>query len=227
MLFSRLLLFTFFQGLLALLLHSWIESVKYWILTATLTNLVSILLLTLLLRKENTKYLSLFRFNASQWKKDMLLFFGLALLTIPLVFIPSYYLNILFYGGSDYYAELMFQSVSKPLTYFLLVAFPISIAFAELATYFGYLMPRIKAQWKSPVVAVMLPALCLSIQHCTLPLVFELNFILFRGLVYLPFALIIGLSIYKRPSLLTYFAVFHGLLDAMTVVMLLNANSHL
>ena len=225
MLFSRLLLFAFFQGLIALLLHSWTESEKYWILNATLTNIVSIILLNILLRKERTKYLSLFQLNGSQWKKDLLLFSGLALITIPIVIIPSYYLNIIFYGSSNYYAEVMFQSISKPLTYFLLIAFPASIAFAELATYFGYIMPRLKTHLKSPILIVLIPALFLSIQHCTLPLVFELNFILFRGLVYLPFAIIIGVSIYKRPSLLIYFAFFHGLLDAMTVMMLLNSTN--
>lgn len=222
LLFSRLLLFAFFQGLIAWLIHSWNESEKYWILIATLTNIISIILLNILLRKERTKYLSLFQFN-SNWKKDLMLFSGLAIISLPLVIIPSYYLNIIFYGSSNYYTEVMFQSISKPLTYFLLIAFPVSIAFAELATYFGYIMPRIKTYLKSPILIVLIPVLFLSIQHCTLPLVFELNFILFRGLVYLPFAIIIGVSIYKKPSLLVYFAIFHGILDAMTVMMLLNA----
>jgi hypothetical protein len=124
---------------------------------------------------------------------------------------------------ANYYAEVMFQPISKPLIYFLLIAFPVSIAFAELATYFGYIMSRLKTNLKSPLLIVLIPAFFLSIQHGTLPLVFELNFIVFRGLVYLPFAIIIGVSIYKRPSLLIYFAIFHGLLDAMTVLMLLNS----
>jgi membrane protease YdiL (CAAX protease family) len=141
------------------------------------------------------------------------------------VLIPGYYLNILFYGNSDYYAGVMFQPVSRTLTWILLIAFPVSIAFAELATYFGYIMPRLKTSLKPRLLSVLIPALFLSLQHCTLPLVPELNFILYRGLVYLPFAVVIGISVYKRPSLLFYFAVFHGLLDAMTVIMLLNSTS--
>jgi hypothetical protein len=106
----------------------------------------------------------------------------------------------------------MFQPVSKTLAYFLLLSFPVSIAFAELATYFGYIMPRLETKLKSKILTVLIPAFFLSIQHCTLPLVFEIKFILYRGLVFLPFAFIIGISVFKKPSLLIYFVVFHGLM---------------
>ena len=71
MLFSRLLLFVFFQAGIALVLHSWAQSQKYWLLTATLTNVVSIVLLVALLKREGVKYLSLFRFNKNLFKKDL------------------------------------------------------------------------------------------------------------------------------------------------------------
>jgi hypothetical protein len=222
---SRTILFAAFQGLIALAFLSWSEAEKYWILTVTLTNIVSIVVLKVLLQREGIKFLSLFAFDTKRLKKDLLIFLGLAVITIPMVLLPNYFLNNLFYGSSNQYAEIMFQPIPQILIYFLLLAFPITIAFAELATYFGYAMQRLKASLKSKVLVVLIPALFLSFQHCTLPLVFQLDFILYRGLVFLPFALVIGLSLYKRPSLLPYFAIFHGFLDAMTVVMLLNQNS--
>jgi hypothetical protein len=42
---SRLGLFLIFQALIALLASSWETSEHYWLLTATLTNIVSIILL--------------------------------------------------------------------------------------------------------------------------------------------------------------------------------------
>jgi hypothetical protein len=85
LLFSRLFLFAFFQSMIALLLNSWTESEKYWLLTATLTNIVSIIILAILFRREGTKYLSIFRFSKSGRKKDMLIFLALIVLSIPLV----------------------------------------------------------------------------------------------------------------------------------------------
>jgi uncharacterized membrane protein len=56
-LFSRLLLFAIFQSVIALLFNSWVESEKYWLLAASLTNLVSIILLIVLFKREGIKYL--------------------------------------------------------------------------------------------------------------------------------------------------------------------------
>ncbi len=65
------------------------------------------------------------------------------------------------------------------------------------------------------------PVVFLSIQHCTLPFIPDARFILYRALVFLPFALLIGISIYKRPTLFPYFAVIHGVMDAGTAFMFL------
>lgn len=215
MLCSRLFLFAFFQSLIALLFNSWMESEKYWLLTATLTNIVSIALLTKLFKREGIRYFSIFRFSKNQWKKDLMLFIGLALISIPLVLVPSLILSKWFWGNTIYYQQVLFQPIPLYMIYFLLVAFPVTIGFAELATYFGYIMPRLKKNLQSKWLALSLPVFFLSIQHCTLPLVFEAKFILFRGVTFLPLALTLGIALYKRPSLLPYLAVLHGLLDAM------------
>jgi hypothetical protein len=222
LLFSRLLFFVLIQGLIAWVLRSWIESEKYWILVATITNVFSILILKKLLQNDGVKFLSLFQFDRKQLTKDILIFIGLALISIPLVLLSNYGLNILIYGTSTHYADIMFQPIPKGLTYFLLIAFPLSIAFAELPTYFGYIMPLLKAKLKSKILIVLIPAFFLSIQHGALPLVFELDFILFRAFVFLPFAILVGVSLFKKPSLLPYFVIFHSVLDAMTVIMLIN-----
>jgi membrane protease YdiL (CAAX protease family) len=116
---------------------------------------------------------------------------------------------------------LLFQAIPKGISFFLLIAFPISIALAELATYYGYLMPRLKSVLKKKWLAVLLPVIFLSIQHCCLPLIFDVKFLLYRGLMYFPFALLIGLAINKRPKLLPYFVILHGLMDLQAIIMLI------
>jgi hypothetical protein len=90
---------------------------------------------------------------------------------------------------------------------------------AELATYFRYIMPKLALRFKREWLAVLLPVLFLSIQHCTLPFVPDFSFILYRALAFLPFAALIGVSIHYRPSLFIYFAILHGLLDFGTALM--------
>ena len=221
LLFSRLFLFAFFQIIIAFLLHSWIESEKYWMLTATFTNIISIVILIRLYKSEDSKYLSIFNFSKKQRKKDLLIFVGLTLISIPLVTIPSFTLSTVFWGNSTHYHQILLQPLPIYLIYFLLIAFPVTIGFAELATYFGYIMPRLGKQIQPKWLVVLLPVLSLSIQHCTLPLVFDLKFIMFRALMYLPFALMIGVAIHKRPTLFPYLAIMHGLLDFLAVITLL------
>jgi hypothetical protein len=82
-------------------------------------------------------------------------------------------------------------------------------------------MPKLKEQLKVKWLAVLLPIVFLSVQHCTLPFIPDLNFIMYRALVFLPFAILIGVSISYRPSLFIYFAILHCIMDFGTAFMFL------
>ena len=223
MLSSRPVLFLSFQAIIALIARSWETSEKYWLLTATLTNMVSITLLCFLFKSEGKHYLHIFRFNKAGYRKDLLVFLGLTLLTGPVVFAPGYFISQAIWNDPNVPTEMMFGPVEHWLVYVLLITFPVTIAFAELATYFGYIMPKLRNQLKTKWLAIFLPVLFLSLQHCTLPFIPDFNFIIYRALVFLPFAILIGVSIYYRPSLFPYFAILHGLMDFGTAFMFLRA----
>ena len=221
LLVSRLVLFMAFQTTIAIIANSWKASETYWLLTATLTNIISIAFLILLFRKEGGKFLHLFRFSRVHLKKDLLIFLGIIIISVPIVFAPGYFLSLLIWNDVNVPTEMMFGPIENWLVYVLLIAFPVTIVFAELATYFGFIMPKLKKQVKTKWLAIILPVLFLSIQHCTLPFIPDLNFIVYRALVFLPFATLIGVSLYYRPSLFIYFAIFHGILDFGTAIMFL------
>jgi len=218
---SRLLLFLIFQAVIALILNSWEKSEKYWLLSATLTNIVSLWLLLILFRKEGKSFVELFRFNKETFKKDILIFSGLVVIAGPIVFLPGYFLSILLWNDPNVPTLMMFGPIKKGLIYFLLIAFPVTIAFAELPTYFGYIMPALAKHNKVKWLAVILPVLFLSIQHATLPFIPDLNFIIYRSLVFLPLAFLIGVSLFLRPKLFIYFVVLHGLMDFSAAIMFL------
>ena len=74
---------------------------------------------------------------------------------------------------------------------------------AEIPTYFGFVMPRFEAQGMRPWVALALPALLLSLQHAAVPLLFDVRYMLWRGLMFLPFAFLVGIVVYWRPRVVT------------------------
>ena len=92
---------------------------------------------------------------------------------------------------------------------------------AEIPTYFGFVMPRFEAQGMRPWVALALPALLLSLQHAAVPLLFDVRYMLWRGLMFLPFAFLVGMVVYWRPRLLPYLALVHALMDMSFAMMLL------
>jgi len=219
---SRLMLFLFFQSAIALLLNSWESSQKYWLLAASLTNIVSIIILISLFKREDSRFLNLFRFNRVSLRKDLLIFIGLTLILGPAAFLPNNFLSVWLWGNADIPFKMMFQPIEIWLSYILLFAFPVTITFAELATYFGYIMPRLEKQLKITWISILLPVLFLSIQHCTLPFIPDVKFIIYRGLVFLPFALLLGISIRYRPTLFPYFAILHGVMDFGTAILFLS-----
>jgi len=221
---SRLLLFLLFQLLFAFILGSFEQSVAWWLPAASLTNLVSILLLVKFLRDDKQSYIGLFFISRTTWKKDLPLFLILMLVSVPLVFGPTVLLSQWLWGDPEAASLLLFRELPPAVIWLMLLVFPVSIAFAELATYFGYILPRLRDRLKRRWLAVALPVLFLSLQHITLPFIPDWKFILYRGLVFLPFSLLLGVTLDRKPGLFPYFAIFHGLMDAGTVVMLLMAN---
>jgi hypothetical protein len=99
--------------------------------------------------------------------------------------------------------------------------FPLTIAFAELPTYFGYVMPRLESQLKNGWLAWLIASLALAAQHMFLPFIFDGGFLLWRLLMYLPFALFAGLLIKLRPTLLPYSIIVHALADVSAVLVYL------
>ena len=222
MLVSRSLLFLLVQILIAFLFFftgkpdAWNESVRWWLFSVILANLASIYLLVRLFKAEGKRYLDLFRFSKATIGKDLLWLLGFSVIGIPFMAAPMNPLAVLIFGDAMVPINMMF----RPLPDWALVVgilFPLTIAFSELPTYFGYVMPRLALQIKSGWGAWLIASLFLAAQHCFLPFIPEGGFILWRLGMFLPFALFTGLVLKLRPGLLPYFVIVHALMDFSTL----------
>jgi len=70
-------------------------------------------------------------------------------------------------------------------------------------------------------MAVTLPILFLAFQHIGVPFLFNQRYLLWRGLMFLPFAFLAGIVMQWRPRLLPYLASIHVLMDLSFAIMLL------
>ncbi len=214
---GRLVLFAAFQAVLAIVTGSWGAGAGLWPIAATLANLVTIGLLIGLIGSGG--YRALFRVDRTRLGADLPVLAGVVLLGAPLAVLPNIWLANGLFGSPDIPLNLLLPPQPLPLVLAAL-AFPLTIMFAELPFYFGYLMPRLERQTGNVALAVLLPALFLAAQHITLPLIFDVRFIAWRGLMYLPFALYLGVVLRWRPRLMPYLAIIHGALDLSVVAMM-------
>jgi hypothetical protein len=213
-------MFGIIQGVVALTIAGgWAESSAWWPLAALVTNILTIALLVWLTHAEGLSYWSLFHFQHTRAIKDLGWLALAVLVILPFAFLPNIGLATWLFGNPQAALDMFL----RPLPVWAAImafAFPVTIALAELPLYFGYIMPMIERQTERTWVAVVVPALFLSAQHVTLPLITDWRFMVWRLFMFLPFALIVGLIVRLRPSLLAYLVVLHGLLDLTLVIML-------
>lgn len=218
---GRLILFALFQAIFAAgyaavgQSNAWDASAAWWPATVTLTNLVCLFLLARLYRAEGKRYWDIFRIERSTWKSDVLPLLATLLIAGPISMLPNSLL-----------ASALFEDPNAPMRLFLaplpavgvgvaLLLFPITQGLVELPYYFRYIMPRLET---NPWLAWVLASFFLGIQHLAVPLRWNAPFLLWRGLMFLPFAFLVGAVLKWRPRLLPYLAAVHVLIDAATSV---------
>jgi hypothetical protein len=228
MLFSRITLFFSIQALLALVFFllgkpsSWEASANWWPLIVTAANLVCIALLIKIFHAEGERYWGLFKIDRKHALVDVLILIGLFVIGGPLGYFPNVLLGGWLFGDPNATLDLFIRPLPQWAVFISLVLFPITQGLAELPTYFGYVMPRFEKGGMHKVLAVSLPALMLGLQHLTMPFLFDMRFILWRALMYIPFAFFCGILLHWRPRWLPYLAFIHVLMNMSFATMFLS-----
>lgn len=228
MLFSRISLFIGFQALFAVAFWlagtagAWEMSAAWWPFTVTLTNAVCLVALVTLFRTEGANYWRVFEIRRETLKGDLLALLGTLVLLGPVSFLPNILLAGWLFGDAQIVLNLLVRPLPMWAAYAGLVLFPITQGLVELATYFLYVMPRLEGQGMARWQAVGLTSLVLGLQHIGVPFLFDGRYLVWRGLMFIPFAFLAGIVLRWRPSLLPYMAAIHVLMDAAFAAMLLS-----
>ena len=147
--------------------------------------------------------------------------FGILIIAAPVSLLPNIVLAGYFFGSPEAALGLLLRPLPMWAAIISLVLFPLTQGLAEISIYFSYLMPKFKEQDMPSWLALSLPAIFLGAQHIAIPLLFNTRFILWRLLMFMPFAFLVGIVMNWRPRLLPYLAILHILMDVSFAVMLL------
>jgi hypothetical protein len=231
MLFARSLLAVGLQAgvaVIALLVGSadpWRTAADWWLAWFTLANALTLILLRSVLHREGRRLRDLCTVRWATFRTALpWIVLGL-LLAGPIAIGPNLLLGQLLWGTSQVGGDLSFRALPLAAAIAILAVFPSVQGAAELPTYFGYVMPHLEAIYGWRTRALLVTAVVLSTQHVFLPLLFDWRFLVWRALMFLPFAMWIGFVIYRQRASLPYLAIGHGLLDASLPVLVLTASA--
>lgn len=217
---ARLVLFALGQAVITTALAKpWDEAVPWWPVGIVVVNLLTIAFLIWLLGREEASYRAMITPGFARLQGEALSVLGLLALFVAIAMVPYFILTGLFFETEQQAVEMMYGKLPLPVSLALLLLFPVTIALAELPLYFGYLRPRIEKVSGSAMVAVGATAFFAAIQHMTMPLVFDWTFALWRGSMFVPFALFLAITLRTRPHLLGVFMIAHAFLDLSVVAM--------
>ena len=231
----RMLLFLAAQAFIALFLllfsgkSNWQASAAWWPMAVALADIICLYLLIRWYRNEGKNFFSEFRIVRKSFWKDL----GIVLLTMviggPLSVLPNILLSTWLFGNPEATLDLFVGSLPLWAVIISGILFPLGQALTEIPMYMRYIAPRLEAKTSNnpglkPWLAVGLTSLFLSLQHITAPLVFDLRFIIWRALMYLPFAIYVGILIRWRPRLLPFICIIHWLMNLSFVFMYLIPN---
>lgn len=211
----------FLGFLVAGVAEPWRTAADYWLASFAVGEVVNLAILGRLLRREGLGLRSLLLPRTSDRRGD-LLWLALALaVSGPLAMAPNLLLGQALWGSAEVGADLAFRPIEPTVAAVLVVAFPLVHAATELPTYFGYLLPRLQAASGRTWLPALACALALSAQHVFLPLLPDPRFVLWRLLMFLPFALWLGFVLHRRPTVLPWLVGAHVLLDLSLPIMVL------
>lgn len=218
MVFARFIFALFFQGLLALVFLLRDDSTPlqsaapWWTVYGSLVDLACLLTIGFFLRHEGLRLSSLFDFNRALFWKDLRFASLLLVLFLVLGFGGGMAAGVLIYGGPP-----PAPMGGLPLwgTLFSLLVWPLLWGVTEQLTYQGYALPRLQALTGKTGLAVLIVAFGWALQHTALPFLPDWQFILYRFVSTLPFAVVI--PIYLKTKRLTPFMLAHWGVDMLSV----------
>lgn len=227
----RLVVFALAQGAIALLLagsgthDAWDASAAWWPFSMTVGSIATFLFLRRRGRVEGFGYGRLLRPVHDEWPKDLLRAVVVVAIGGTLAVGGQIGLAFAIFGDAKAPNALLVQPLPLWAAVTALIVFPLSVALTELPLYLGYVQPRLVQRTGSAAAGILLPAVFLSLQHATAPLIFDPLFILWRGSMFIGFAVVLAFGTQRWPTILPYLVVAHFALDLQAAVSILLASA--
>lgn len=184
-----------------------------WSIVASAVNIVTILILVFITKK-NGGYSKLINYEKGKTKPKQIVRIVLLILLIGMS--GMYLAGFICYGVIPYAAPMMIAPIPLWLAIINVFVLPVSTAFAEDGLYLGCGVNQIKNKY----AAILIPAFFFALQHSFIPTLFDIRYIIYRFLSFLPLTIILCWHYHKHRNPLPIM-VGHSIIDIATVAQIL------
>ena len=187
---------------------------NWWSVVASIVNVLTIAVLMFTAKKQNGSYLELINYQKGKttWKQIV----GMSVIIVVVGMVGMYLAGYLCYGVIPYAAPMMIAPIPLWLAAINVIVLPITTAFAEEGLYLGCGVNQIKNKY----MAIAAPAFFFALQHSFIPTLFDLKYIVYRFLSFLPLTIILCWDYSKKRNPLPIM-VGHAIIDVATVMQIL------
>lgn len=190
------------------------EISNWWSIVASIVNVVTISILIVITNKRGSNYWELVNYQKEKTPPKQIITMVIVILLVGMV--GMYLAGYVCYGVIPYAAPMMIAPIPLWLAAINVVVLPITTAFAEEGLYLGCGVNQIKNKY----MAIAAPAFFFALQHSFIPTLFDLKYIMYRFLSFLPLTIILCWNYYKKRNPLPIM-VGHAIIDAATVMQIL------
>jgi hypothetical protein len=186
------------------------QSSRWWSIICTVCNIITIVLLMTICKREGTSYRKLIGYQKDEGNLKYTLLIVVLMLILGMG--GMYGFGFAIYG---YVPVTMVQPIPVWIAAINVILLPLTIVFAELPLYFGYALNGIEKTTGNKILSIMYPMFFYALQHSFIPLLTDWKHILFRFLSFLPLMFVLGVIYYKKRNLAPLM-IGHAVLDLAT-----------
>ena len=200
---------------------AWRWAAGWWVAWLVPVNLATMVLLMRRQRAEGHRFGELFGPPSRPPRRDLPWYLLALVVSVPLGILPNLLMARLLWGSAFAGAAASFATMPIKLVWLLAALVPVTQGLTEPPLYLGYLLPRLRCLGMRPGRAIAVTAATMSLQNVFFPWSGDWRFALWRALMLLPLCLWLAWLVGRRPSLLPYLAVAHGVMNLSLVFLVL------
>ncbi|MBD5444874.1 MAG: CPBP family intramembrane metalloprotease [Lachnospiraceae bacterium] len=211
----RCVIFFFLFVLGSIITIQKIDSISnWWSIAASIVNIIIILMLFFIAKNNKSSYQELINYQKGKTKVKQII--GISVLVLVVGMTGMYVAGYICYGIIPYAAPMMIAPIPMWLAVINTVILPVTTAFAEEGLYLGCGVNQIQNKF----LAITVPAFFFALQHSFIPTLFDLRYIIYRFISFLPLTLILCWYYYKKRNPLPII-VGHAIIDVATALQIL------